>query len=679
MHDGQVLEFTRVTKRFGAVTAVSDLSVRVEPGVVTGFLGPNGAGKTTSLRILLGQIRPTSGTATIGGVNYSELRHPARAIGAVLEEAAYRPRRTAARQLLIAAKANGIPASRVDEVLRLVGLQDDADTRIGGFSLGMRQRLSVATALLGDPGALVLDEPANGLDPEGIRWMRLLMRRLADEGRTVLVSSHVLSEIEQVADNVVVLSKGSAVYSGSIDDLADPTGGAVVVDAHDRTALTTALAQAGLRYDVLRSGLTVRGSDAATIGAVAAAAGVALTTLQQRGPSLEEVFLDLVYGRRADSPRLDEVANPVAHAPSSAPDAVAAGDQALITGAVSTAGASAVAAGAGAGTDAEPASVPDAAAEEAPDAGNAGVVADEADAEGESAADAEPHATAGAETTEAEPDEAEPDEAEPTESEQTPDPAQPHDPVQPHDDFLSALSAVRIDSSEDSEQGDDTAPAEGADDPDASEEGTDQGGTEQPGPANDDAPSGDTADSASPSEADSAGTEGSGDDDRTRMIELPPTGLWGDAADQQQADEDRPRPDVLPMATSAVSLPAPADRPTFTELITGIPSGQNADAENEPVEPSTGTEALSVFAPLVSTDDDDDSAVDDDDDPRLAAMRTSLSAAASRFFEGTAPDYPYGEARESETDDQQADDSEGRDESSDDQPGHGDDHQGDHA
>jgi len=315
MPQGQVLEFNRVTKRFGDVTAVADLSVRVEPGVVTAFLGPNGAGKTTSLRMLLGQIRPTSGTATIGGSAYSELRQPLRSIGAVLEEASYRPRRTAARQLSIAAKANGIPASRVDEVLRLVGLQDDADTRLGSYSLGMRQRLAVASALLGDPGVLVLDEPANGLDPEGIRWMRLLMRRLADEGRTVLVSSHVLSEIEQVADDVVVLSKGRAVFAGSIDKLADPAGGAVIVDAEHRAQLITALSAAKLNFDVLRSGVTVRDSDAATVGAITAAAGVPLTLLQQRGPSLEDVFLDLVYGRRSDSPRLDQVANPVAHAP----------------------------------------------------------------------------------------------------------------------------------------------------------------------------------------------------------------------------------------------------------------------------------------------------------------------------------------------------------------------------
>lgn len=301
MPEGQVLEFTHVTKRFNEVTAVSDFSARVEPGAVTAFLGPNGAGKTTTLRILLGQVRATSGTATIGGTAYAELRQPLRTIGAVLEETVYRPRRTAERQLTIAAKANGIPLARVGEVLSLVGLDGEGDSRIGGFSLGMRQRLSVAHALLGDPGALVFDEPANGLDPEGIRWMRLLMRRLADEGRTVLVSSHVLSEVEQVADNVLVLSKGTLVLASGIETLADPKGGSVIVDAADRGALTTALSAAGFDIEVLRSGLTVRGGDAGTVGAVAAEAGIALSTLVQRGPTLEDVFIDLMRGGRLGS------------------------------------------------------------------------------------------------------------------------------------------------------------------------------------------------------------------------------------------------------------------------------------------------------------------------------------------------------------------------------------------
>ena len=329
MPDGQVLEFTRVTKRFNDVTAVSDFSARVEPGVVTAFLGPNGAGKTTTLRILLGQVRATSGTATIGGVAYPELRHPLRTIGSVLEETMYRPRRSASRQLTIAAKANGIPLSRVDEVLSLVGLEHESEGRIGSFSLGMRQRLSVAHALLGDPGALVFDEPANGLDPEGIRWMRLLMRRLADEGRTVLVSSHVLSEIEQVADNVLVLSKGQLVLSSGIEKLADPTAGSVVVDAADRAALTSALSAAGFEVEVLRSGLTVRGGNAGTVGAIAASAGIALSTLVQRGPTLEDVFIELVRGGKLE-PRAVAAASQLAIAEesvivaeSAAPDAAA--------------------------------------------------------------------------------------------------------------------------------------------------------------------------------------------------------------------------------------------------------------------------------------------------------------------------------------------------------------------
>ncbi|MBS0023838.1 ATP-binding cassette domain-containing protein [Microbacterium paraoxydans] len=325
MPEGQVLEFTNVTKRFNEVTAVSDFSARVEPGAVTAFLGPNGAGKTTTLRILLGQVRASSGTATIGGVAYPELRQPLRTIGSVLEETVYRPRRTASRQLTIAAKANGIRLSRVDEVLSLVGLDDEADSRIGGFSLGMRQRLSVAHALLGDPGALVFDEPANGLDPEGIRWMRLLMRRLADEGRTVLVSSHVLSEIEQVADHVLVLSKGRLVLSSGIETLADPAAGSVVVDAVDRDGLTTALSAAGFDVEVLRGGLTVRGGDATTVGAVAADAGIALSTLVQRGPTLEDVFIDLMRGGRfgttSDATTALDTAGTRAEGPGTTPDA----------------------------------------------------------------------------------------------------------------------------------------------------------------------------------------------------------------------------------------------------------------------------------------------------------------------------------------------------------------------
>ena len=338
MPEGQVLEFTHVTKRFNEVTAVSDFSARVEPGAVTAFLGPNGAGKTTTLRILLGQVRASSGTATIGGTAYAELRQPLRTIGSVLEETVYRPRRTAERQLTIAAKANGIPLARVGEVLSLVGLEGEGDSRIGGFSLGMRQRLSVAHALLGDPGALVFDEPANGLDPEGIRWMRLLMRRLADEGRTVLVSSHVLSEVEQVADNVLVLSKGQLLLASGIETLADPNGGSVIVDAADREALTVALAAAGFDIEVLRSGLTVRGGDAGTVGAVAADAGIALSTLVQRGPTLEDVFIDLMRGGRLARPA-ETAPAPLAAAESTPVEAERSAEGSLVAVPVSAAAA----------------------------------------------------------------------------------------------------------------------------------------------------------------------------------------------------------------------------------------------------------------------------------------------------------------------------------------------------
>ena len=645
MPEGQVLEFTRVTKRFGDVTAVSDLSARVEPGVVTGFLGPNGAGKTTSLRMLLGQIRPTMGTATIGGKAYSELRHPLRTVGSLLEDTVYRPRRTATRQLTILAKANGIPLSRVDEVLRLVGLQNDAETRIGGFSLGMRQRLSVATALLGDPGALVLDEPANGLDPEGIRWMRMLMRRLADEGRTVLVSSHVLSEIEQVADNVVVLSRGRAEYTGSIEDLVDPTTGSVVVDAEDRSALAAALTASGLGYDVLRSGLTVRGADAARVGAIAAGAGIALTTLLQRGPSLEEVFLDLVYGRRSASPRLNEVANPVAHAAgalaadASLPTEVAA----LVDGADADTAASE---GSDADADADAAALPlgDAAllASGAAVVGAAGVVGAGVPAAADSAdgvsADAD---AAGGEATDAASESA----------------------AVASSDEAGADSAEQTSEPEAADQTDENA---STDDADASEQGA-AATTSEETPSSDDVTSSDEAaqsedvqsDETQSDEAqsDEAQPEDADGDDATRVLTLPE--VAGD--DDEGANEDGA--EVLPLATMAVSLAPEAERLTFTELITGVRATDSEstaeaapdDAATEGAEsdedeaPATETAAdaagVEIFSPLLDSDEDADGSVDDQeqDDPRLAAMRTSLSAAAHAYFEAPAPAYPYGE------------------------------------
>lgn len=298
MPEGQVLEFSGVTKRFGGVTAVSELTARVEPGVVTGFLGPNGAGKTTSLRMLLGLVRPTAGAATIGGVRYSKLQKPLQTVGAVLEASSFHPGRTGAAHLTVYAHAAGLPKARVDQVLGLVGLSDAGGRKVGGYSLGMRQRLGLAYALLGDPGVLVLDEPTNGLDPEGIRWIRGFLRELAREGRTVFVSSHLLAEVQQTVDSLLIISRGRLVFQGGLEELSDPTEQATVVDSDDRAALAQALTAEGIPYEVLRSGLTVRGIEPAAVGRAAAAAGVALTSLHKRGPALEEVFLDLVNGTR---------------------------------------------------------------------------------------------------------------------------------------------------------------------------------------------------------------------------------------------------------------------------------------------------------------------------------------------------------------------------------------------
>ena len=295
MADGKVLEFRGVTKIFGDVAAVSDFSARIEPGVVTGFVGPNGAGKSTTLRILLGDIAPTQGSALIDGVVYKKLTNPRRTVGALLENTPYKPRRTAERHLILAARAIGVPVSRVDEVLEVVGLAGVGHMRIGGYSLGMRQRLGVAEALLGDPDVLVFDEPANGLDPEGIRWMRLLMRRLADEGRTVLMSSHVLSEVQQVADNILVISNGRLLFSGGIEQLADAEQ-IVAVDSPQRGALRDLLRENGYEFELLRSGINVLGATPGEIGELAAQAGVPLSALQAKQPNLEDVYLKIVNG-----------------------------------------------------------------------------------------------------------------------------------------------------------------------------------------------------------------------------------------------------------------------------------------------------------------------------------------------------------------------------------------------
>lgn len=216
---------SHLSKSFGRIRAVDDLSFTAPPGTVTGFLGPNGAGKTTTLRMILGLVRPAAGTATIGGVPYAAIPDPITEVGAVLEETAFHPGRTARMHLRVICTAAGLPADRVDEMLDLVDLGAAADRRVGGFSLGMRQRLALASALLGEPNVLLLDEPANGLDPEGIHWLRGLLRQLASSGRAVLVSSHVLAEVEQIADQVVIISGGRPVHEGSLRELvAERTG-----------------------------------------------------------------------------------------------------------------------------------------------------------------------------------------------------------------------------------------------------------------------------------------------------------------------------------------------------------------------------------------------------------------------------------------------------------------------
>jgi ABC-2 type transport system ATP-binding protein len=214
-----------LSKHFGPVLAVQDLTFDVPAGQVTGFLGPNGAGKTTTLRMMLGLVRPTAGEALIGGRRYEDLPHPRRTVGAVLEATGFHPGRRGRDHLRVAADVAGLPRGRVDEVLRQVDLTDSADRRIRGYSLGMRQRLGLGTALLGDPDVLILDEPANGLDPAGMAWLRALLRELAKEGRTVVISSHVLSEVAQTVDHVVIVREGQLRFDGPLEDLGDTAAG----------------------------------------------------------------------------------------------------------------------------------------------------------------------------------------------------------------------------------------------------------------------------------------------------------------------------------------------------------------------------------------------------------------------------------------------------------------------
>jgi ABC-2 type transport system ATP-binding protein len=285
------IETAGLTKRYGSVTAVDDLSFSVREGAVTGFLGPNGAGKTTTLRMILALARPTAGSSTVLGRPYTQLDDPARAVGANLEIAGAHPGRKGRDHLRALATMARIPRSRVDEVLRLVELEGAADRRAGKYSMGMRQRLGLAATLLGDPQVLILDEPANGLDPQGIRWLRDFLRGMAAEGRTVLVSSHVLAEVAQTVDDVVVIHRGKLVEQGPVTKLT--AGGHVVVRSPRPDELRAALERAGLGVTADGNDLVVDAEDPARVGDIAFEAGVPLHELTTRATSLEEAFLAL--------------------------------------------------------------------------------------------------------------------------------------------------------------------------------------------------------------------------------------------------------------------------------------------------------------------------------------------------------------------------------------------------
>jgi ABC-2 type transport system ATP-binding protein len=288
----QAIEVSGLTKRFGEVLAVDDLSFTVDEGRIVGFLGPNGAGKTTTLRMLLGLVNPTAGTSTVFGTPYRQLDDPVHTVGAVLDGGMLHPGRTGRNHLLALTKEAGIAAPRVDELLELVALTDAANRRAGGYSLGMRQRLGLASALIGDPKVLVLDEPANGLDPQGIRWLRDFLRSLAREGRAVLVSSHVLAEVSQTADDIVVIAKGRAVAQGSLAELMARSGGGMKVAGPGTGKLREILVAGGA--DVVGDGdLIVRNRTGEDIGRLIAEHQIVVSELTPVGTSLEEVFFEL--------------------------------------------------------------------------------------------------------------------------------------------------------------------------------------------------------------------------------------------------------------------------------------------------------------------------------------------------------------------------------------------------
>jgi ABC-2 type transport system ATP-binding protein len=290
-----MIEATGLTKRYGAKTAVDEVSFAVRPGIVTGFLGPNGAGKSTTMRLIVGLDRPTAGTVTIDGTPYAKLRAPLREVGVLLDAKAVHTGRSALNHLLALAATHSIPRKRVDEVIALTGLESVARKRVGGFSLGMGQRLGIAAALLGDPATLILDEPVNGLDPEGVIWVRTLARHLAGEGRTVFLSSHLMSEMAQTADHIIVLGRGKVIADAPVEDIvALATGTAVTVRTPDAARLTTLLRDRQATVTTTQPDLlSVTGLSSPEIGELAASESVVLHELTPAAGSLEDAYLAL--------------------------------------------------------------------------------------------------------------------------------------------------------------------------------------------------------------------------------------------------------------------------------------------------------------------------------------------------------------------------------------------------
>ncbi|MDO4888519.1 MAG: ATP-binding cassette domain-containing protein [Actinomycetaceae bacterium] len=296
-----MIKVDNLTKRYGSKTAVDQLSFELAPGKVTGFLGPNGSGKSTTMRCIVGLDRPTAGRCTIRGVEYSKLSSPLTTVGALLDGHAFHPGRTARQQLRVVADTHGFPKSRVDEVLELTGITSVADKRLKGFSLGMGQRVGIATALMGDPEILIFDEPVNGLDPDGVRWVRELCRTLAGQGRTVLVSSHLMSEMAQTADNLVIIGKGRLIRQGDIREFTESASHTTVhIAGPDIRAIAHALSSAGIAAQAHPASerhpeglLDVAAGDRRQIGHILHQAGLEIHELSETYSSLEDVFMEL--------------------------------------------------------------------------------------------------------------------------------------------------------------------------------------------------------------------------------------------------------------------------------------------------------------------------------------------------------------------------------------------------